>query len=144
MVLNFGCCDGWWFWRSILSMLWWILWMLWRWMSWRLDVITPFRFKLLSEKMWNFVFFLPEEWSQMPVVFFQGWSYRPSDSRMSGERSLEQKLKVLVPFLSYQEDWRATRPLPRPFYSKTGDSIFESAILFSIVERPNKYPLQLT
>ena len=44
-----------------------------------------------------------------------------------------------MPFLSDQKNWRATRSPPTPLLSESSDQYFETAILFSIVERPNNY-----
>ena len=39
---------------------------------------------------------------------FQGWSYQPSVPRMWRKDSFWRKLKVLLPFLSDQKDWRVS------------------------------------
>ena len=67
------------------------------------------------------------------------WSYRPSGARISREGSIERKLKVLVPFLSDQKIGGLLGPLPRSFYPKSPNQIFELAILLSIVEISNNY-----
>jgi len=64
-------------------------------------------FKLLSVR-YGILYSLPEERSRMRVYFifcffFQRWSYRSSDPRISREGSFEWKLEVLVPFLSNQQ-----------------------------------------
>ena len=79
------------------------------------------------------------------VFFSPGWSYRPSGPRISWEGSLERKLKVLVPFLSDQKKWRATRPPPTLiFFPKSPDQNFEIAILFSMVENMIKMSFRMT
>ena len=51
-----------------------------------------------------------------------------------------RNLKVLVPFLSDQKNWRAPRPLPALIFSqKSPDQNSEIAVLFTIVEKPNNY-----
>ena len=66
--------------------------------------------------MWNFVF-LPEEKSRMCVYLFlfQGRSYQTKNPRISEDDPYGRKLKVLVPFLSDQKDWRAISPFPMSF-----------------------------
>ena len=74
------------------------------------------------------------------LFFIQGGSYRPSGPRILREGSFERKLKVLVPFLNDQKNWRAPRPpLTFIFPPKSTDQNFEIAILFSIVENHNNY-----
>ena len=69
--------------------------------------------------MWNFIKKkLPEERSRMwfyLIYFPQGRFYRLSGPRILLEGSFKRKLKVLVPFLGDQKDWRAIGPLPRSF-----------------------------
>jgi hypothetical protein len=83
-------------------------------------------FKLLSAKMWNFVFFPRRKITNaclficLFVLFFpQGWSYRSSSPRILWEGSFKRKLKVLVPFLSDQKIWRATWPPPTLIFSRS-------------------------
>ena len=45
-----------------------------------------------------------------------------------------------MPFLSDQKDWRATGPIPCPFFpKKLSDQHLDIAFLFSIVERSDNY-----
>ena len=86
--------------------------------------------------------FLPED--RLRVRVFFGFCFSRGDCinnpSISGEGAFERKLKILVPFLSGQKDWRATSPPPTPIYSpKLSDQNFEIVILFSIVERSNNY-----
>ena len=44
-----------------------------------------------------------------------------------------------MPFLSDQENWRATSPFLQHFFLISSDQNFEMAVFFSIIERPNNY-----
>ena len=73
-------------------------------------------FKLLSTKMWNFVFFGRRQITGACLFVFsfsQGSSHRPSCPRILQEGSFLRKWKVLVPFLSDQKIGGHLGPLPR-------------------------------
>ena len=76
------------------------------------------------------------------LCFSQWLSYQTTNRRRLGEGSLDRKLKVLVPFLRKQKDWRAAGPILRLFFSKSLDRSFEISVLFSIVERLNNHALR--
>ena len=56
---------------------------------------------------------------------------------MLREGSIWRELKVLMPFLSDQKNWKA--PSQAHFFPKQPNLNFEIAILFSIVEKPRNY-----
>ena len=80
--------------------------------------------------MWNFAFFCQKIDHGCVFIlsfFFQGWSYRLSDSKKSWKGSFCRKLKVLVPFLSYQKIGGHLGPLPRSFSPKVTGSKFRDS-----------------
>ena len=76
-------------------------------------------FKRLSEKNVELCIFFCQKNCQCCVFIcfsFHGWSYWPSGPGMSREDLFGRKLKVLVPFLSDQTNWMATRHPPTPLF----------------------------
>jgi len=64
-------------------------------------------------------------------------------SKISEEVSFEWTLKALVPFLSDQKDWRASRPPQLSLFPpESSDQNFERTILFNIVEKLNNYAFE--
>jgi hypothetical protein len=64
----------------------------------------------------------------------QGTSYGKGRRRNFKRGSFDWKLRVLVPFLIVERDWRTTSPFPRPSFPQTSNQNFEIAILFSVVD----------
>ena len=106
----------------------------------------PYRrsFKLLSTKMWNFVFFARRSITGaclfvFPFCFFSEVFYRPSGPSLSWEVSLYRKLKVLVPFLIDRRICGHLGPLPPSFSQSQQIKIYSYPFCSKIVEKYDNY-----
>ena len=92
--------------------------------------------------MWNFVFFARRQITGACLFVFFPRGHRIDQVVLECRKRAHSNRneKVLVPFLSDQKNWRASRPPPTLIFSpKSTYQNFEISILFRIVENNNKY-----